>query len=257
MWGATGVLARSGCGGNKQGRSEMATAQVTRHVQDAFYALDRRSSAVPQIYDRLRQLIVELHLRPGESLSKAALAKRFGISQTPVREALLRLEEEGLVIIKPQSGTFVAAIDVEKAAEARFLRLSVEIEVVKNFCRGSDATQRSELASVLSRQRVFCQAGDRDSFSREDSAFHSAMYRMAGVEGLWRNVRAMRAHLTRLRMLDLPQPGTMESIICEHQAIYEAICNRDSVAGETAVRRHLSGTVAPIEVLKANYPDHF
>lgn len=234
-------------------KSELATQQV----QQGFYALNRRSSAVPQIYDRLRQLIVELRLRPGESLSKAALARQFGISETPVREALLRLEEEGLVIIKPQSGTYVAAIDVERASAARFLRLSVEIEVVKHLCRGVDAAQRSELSSILARQRLFCQAADREAFSREDSAFHMAMYRMAGVEGLWRNVRAMRAHLTRLRMLDIPQPGTAESIISEHEAIYQAICDRDPVAGETAVRRHLSGTVAPIEVLKAKYPDYF
>ena len=236
----------------------MSPAWMTPQGQEErFYALDRRSSAVPQIYDRLRQLIVELHLRPGESLSKSDLAKRFGISETPVREALLRLEEEGLVIIKPQSGTYVAAVNVERASEARFLRLSVEIEVVKNLCRGLDATQLSELGSVLGRQRFFCEADDREGFSREDSAFHRAMYRLAGVEGLWRNVRSMRAHLTRLRMLDIPQPGTMRSIICEHEAIYAAICNRDPVAGETAVRRHLSGTVAPIEVLKAKYPDYF
>lgn len=234
----------------------MPSVQVTQD-SGSLYVLDRRSSAVPQIYDRLRQLIVELHLRPGESLAKAALAQKFGISQTPVREALLRLEEEGLVIIKPQSGTYVAAIDVERAAEARFLRLSVEIEVVKNLCKRSASVDQVELRAILDRQRFFSAAGDRDDFSRQDSAFHMAMYRMAGVEGLWGNVRAMRAHMTRLRMLDIPQPGTTESIIDEHEAIYRAICNRDAVAGEAAVRRHLSGTVAPIEVLKAKYPDYF
>lgn len=234
----------------------MPSVQVTQDL-GSLYVLDRRSSAVSQIYDRLRQLIVELHLRPGESLSTAALAKKFGVSQTPVREALLRLEEEGLVIIKPQSGTYVAAIDVERAAEARFLRLSVEIEVVKNLCKRRDAAGQAELRAILYRQRFFSRTGDRDDFSRQDLAFHMAMYRMAGVAGVWRNVRAMRAHLTRLRMLDIPQPGTMDSIISEHQAIYEAIRSRDAVAGEAAVRSHLSGTVAPIEVLRAQYPDYF
>ena len=234
----------------------MPSLQVT-HGPAGPYVLDRRSSAVPQIYDRLRQLIVELRLRPGESLSKAALAKSFGISQTPVREALLRLEEEGLVIIKPQSGTYVAPIDVEKAAEARFLRLSVEIEVVKNLCKKPEGADGTELSLILNRQHYFCETDDREGFSREDSAFHMALYRMAGVEGLWRNVRTMRAHLTRLRMLDIPQPGAMETIMSEHAAIYEAICNRDPVAGEAAVRRHLAGTVSRIEVLKAEYPDYF
>jgi DNA-binding GntR family transcriptional regulator len=111
--------------------------------------------------------------------------------------------------------------------------------------------------SILTHQHFLCEASDREGFSREDSAFHMAMYRMAGVGGLWRNVRSMRAHLTRLRMLDIPQPGTMKSIICEHEAILEAIGARDAVAGETAVRRHLSGTVAPIETLRAQYSDYF
>lgn len=234
----------------------MPSVQVTQDPAGP-YVLDRRASAVSQIYERLRQLIVELHLRPRESLSKATLAKKFGISQTPVREALLRLEEEGLVIIKPQSGTYVAPIDVEKAAEARFLRLSIEIEVVKNLCKQPDMADGTELRVILYRQRYFCQTDDREGFSHEDSAFHVALYRMAGVEGLWRRVRTMRAHLTRLRMLDIPQPGAMETIIGEHAAIYEAICNRDPVAGEAAVRRHLAGTVSRIEVLRAEYPDYF
>ena len=235
----------------------MPPAQITRPDREQLYELDRRSSAVPQIYDRLRQLIVELRLRPQERLSKAELAKRFGISETPVREALLRLEEEGLVVIKPQSGTYVAPIDVERASEARFLRVSVEIEVVKQLCNNIDEDRLSELRSILTLQRFLCDCHDREGFSREDSAFHMAMYRMAGVGRLWRNVRSMRAHLTRLRMLDIPQPGTMDSIILEHEAIFEAVRARDALTGETAVRRHLSGTVAPIQTLKAKYPECF
>lgn len=136
----------------------MPPAQITRPDREQLYELDRRSSAVPQIYDRLRQLIVELRLRPRERLSKAELAKRFGISETPVREALLRLEEEGLVVIKPQSGTYVAPIDVERASEARFLRVSVEIEVVKQLCNNIDEDRLSELRSILTLQRFLCTA---------------------------------------------------------------------------------------------------
>lgn len=234
----------------------MPHAQKRAIGQNEMYDLNRRASVVPQIYDRLRELIVELHLKPRESISKGELAKQFGVSETPVREALLRLEEEGLVVIKPQSGTYVAPIDVDHAAEARFFRLSVEIEVVKQLCQRGDE-HLSELRSILAHQHFHCANGNREGFSREDSAFHMAMYRMVGVGGLWRSVRSMRAHLTRLRMLDIPEPGTMDSIIREHEAIFEAICARDPSAGETAVRRHLSGTVVPIEALKAKYPEYF
>lgn len=228
-----------------------------REVREGVYRLERRASVVPQIYDCLRQMIVELQLVPGESLSKAELARRFGVSEMPIREALLRLEEEGLVVIKPQAGTYVGRIDVDRAAEARFLRLSIEIEVVKQLCRRGDDEWLSELRSIIAHQRFHAERGNRDGFSHEDSAFHMAMYRMVGVGGLWRNVRAMRAHLTRLRMLDIPQPGTMDSILAEHEAILAALAARDAAAAEAAVRDHLSGTVAPIDTLKAKYPEYF
>jgi GntR family transcriptional regulator, rspAB operon transcriptional repressor len=235
----------------------MAQVQRRRKDDEELFSLDRRLPVVTQIYDRLRQLIVELRLRPHESISKAELAKKFGVSESPVREALLRLAEEGLVVIKPQSGTYVAPIDEEKAAEARFLRLSIEIEVVKQLCKSIDEESLAELGSILARQRFHCENHEREAFSRQDSAFHLAMYRMAGVAGLWRAVAAMRAHLTRLRMLDIPQPGTMTSIISEHQAIFEAVSVHDALAAEAAVRHHLSGTVAPIETLKAKHPEYF
>ena len=128
---------------------------------------------------------------------------------------------------------------------------------MKHLSKGIDEQQLAELRSILTYQQFLCEHEDREGFSREDSAFHEAMYRMAGVGGLWRNVRSMRAHLTRMRMLDIPQPGTMTSIIAEHEAIFEAIGVRDALAGEAAVRRHLAGTVAPIEILKAKYPEYF
>ncbi|MFO1154437.1 MAG: GntR family transcriptional regulator [Rhodospirillales bacterium] len=221
------------------------------------YELDRRLPVVPQIYDRLRQLIVDLHLVPGDNIAKSELARRFGVSDTPVREALLRLEEEGLVVIKPQAGTYVAPIDVNRAAEARFLRLSIEVEVVKQLCKTVSDAQLAELASILALQRFHFERDHRDDFSREDSAFHMAMYGMVGVGGLWRSVRTMRAHLTRLRTLDIPQPGTMESILAEHEAVLVAVGRRDPTMAEAAVRAHLSGTVMPIETLKERHPQFF
>jgi DNA-binding GntR family transcriptional regulator len=212
---------------------------------------------MPQIYERLRQLIVELRLKPRVAISKAEFAKRFGVSETPVREALLRLENEGLVVIKPQSGTFIAPINVTQASEARFLRFSIEIEVVKQLCKTVDEQGASELRSILARQCFHLQNSNLRGFSNEDSTFHRAMYHMVGVGGLWRSVRSRRAHFTRLRMLDIPQPGTMELILKEHEAIFEAVRDRDAVAAEAAVRNHLSGTVAPIETLKAKYPEYF
>lgn len=94
-----------------------------------------RSSAAcrSQVFDRLRDAIVSLELAPGTVLARHVLAEQFGISQTPIRDALMRLGEEGLVDIFPQHATVVSRIDVPAAREAHFLRRSIELEIVRGW----------------------------------------------------------------------------------------------------------------------------
>src|SRR3981081_589574 len=84
--------------------------------------LDRDRQAAPQVFERLRKLITSLALPPGSPLSRNALAGQFGVSSTPIRDALMRLEEEGLVEVFPQYATVVSRIDIGLAQQAHFLR---------------------------------------------------------------------------------------------------------------------------------------
>src|ERR1700754_4011512 len=93
--------------------------------------LDRDRQAAPQVFERLRGMIISLDLPPGSPLSRAALAGQFGVSSTPIRDALMRLEEEGLVEVFPQYATVVSRIDVRRAQQAHFLRQALELEIVR------------------------------------------------------------------------------------------------------------------------------
>ena len=93
--------------------------------------LDRDRQAAPQVFERLRGMIISLELPPGSPLSRAALAGQFGVSSTPIRDALMRLEEEGLVDVFPQYATVVSRVDVRLAQQAHFLRQAVELEIVR------------------------------------------------------------------------------------------------------------------------------
>src|SRR6476620_9060668 len=93
--------------------------------------LDRDRQAAPQVFERLRGMIISLELPPGSPLSRAALAEQFGVSSTPIRDALMRLEEEGLVEVFPQYATVVGRIDIALAQQAHFLRQALELEIVK------------------------------------------------------------------------------------------------------------------------------
>lgn len=218
--------------------------------------IDRSRPAVPQIYRQLRTMIVRLHLAPNTPLSPADLARSGGVSPTPVREALLRLEEEGFIVIKPQSGTFVAPIDVQRALEARFMRMCVELEVARLLCARVDDADIHELRANLDRQRQAFVSQDATLFDLEDEAFHAILYRHAGVDGLWQTVSPLRAQYDRLRRLHYPVPGKQSSILAEHTAITDAIANRDAAAADRAVRRHLSGTIHSIDELAERYPGY-
>ena len=93
--------------------------------------LDRDRQAAPQVFERLRGMIISLELPPGSPLSRVALAGQFGVSSTPIRDALMRLEEEGLVDVFPQYATVVSRVDVRLAQQAHFLRQAVELEIVR------------------------------------------------------------------------------------------------------------------------------
>lgn len=97
----------------------------------AAQRLDRDRQAAPQVFERLREMIVSLVLPPGETLSRLKLAKDFGLSSTPIRDALMRLNEEGLVDVFPQHATVVSKIDIDAAQQAHFLRRSLELEIVR------------------------------------------------------------------------------------------------------------------------------
>src|SRR5687768_10680308 len=84
--------------------------------------LDRRRSVADQIYEALRHMIVTLELAPGEPIPETEVSTRFSVSRTPVRESLLRLTNEGLVVVVPQFGTFVAPIDVDAVRQVQFMR---------------------------------------------------------------------------------------------------------------------------------------
>jgi len=216
-----------------------------------------RVSASQQIYATLRQQVIDLTLPPGTQLSKKKIASTFGVSETPVRESLMLLEEEGLVDIFPQSRTEVAYIDVQSAREAHFLRRSVEVEIARSLCGKITETQLIDLRSIVQHQAAHLKVNDLAAFAEADSKFHRSMYEMANVDGLWDIIHARRAHLDRLRHLHLPTKGKACAIIKDHNAIIDAIKSGAPDAAEFAVREHIKGTVSATDEIRAHFPEYF
>jgi GntR family transcriptional regulator, rspAB operon transcriptional repressor len=216
--------------------------------------LDRSRHAAPQVVEYLREQIIGLELAPGTVLSRIDLAARFGLSQTPVRDALMRLAEEGLVDVFPQHKTVVTRIDLHSAQQAHFLRRAIEIEVVRTLAQRADTALTKSLRATIIRQKALLGASDYRGFAKTDASFHLQLYEAARVPDLWETVRRHSGHVDRLRNLHLPAPGKASAIIHEHSRIVDAIAQGNPEIAERRVREHLSGTMLRIDAIRAHYP---
>src|ERR1700755_2112115 len=159
--------------------------------------LDRDRQAAPQVFERLRGMIVALELPPGAPLSRAALAGHVGVSSTPSLDALMRLDEEGLVEVFPQYATVVSRIDVHRAQQAHFLRQALELEIVRMLALQPDEALVAELNAAIARQQQFAKSGAFEKFMAADNEFHAHLYEAADKQDIGALVRSRRGHIDR------------------------------------------------------------
>lgn len=216
----------------------------------------RRRTLTDDVHDELRRQIVEIELLPGTVLPEKAICERMGISRTPLREAILRLVRSGLVVVAPQHATFVAPLDPDAVREAHFLRDNLEPPALRRLCTGTPV-ELGELRDVLLEQRLLLTRGDLAAFLPLDDRFHQLIFQLAGLSGVWLMIHTMKAHLDRVRHLQTPQQGKVPMLIEQHQAIFDAVEQRDPEAAEATLRTHISGAIGYMETLKRRRPELF
>lgn len=205
----------------------------------------------------LRRRILSLELAPGAVLSRAELAHRYAISSTPLRDALLRLRDQGLVIIMPQSRTQVARIDLDHARQIHVLRSTVEAEVAARLAAAPPEGLVAQLKTLIEMQEGEARREDMGAFARLDLAFHEALLKAAGLDAVHRVIRRESIHIDRLRALHLMQPEKAQQILTDHHLIATAIAEADAGAAAAAMRRHLSQSILLGEKLTHQRPEFF
>jgi DNA-binding GntR family transcriptional regulator len=216
-----------------------------------------RGTAASFVQDELRRAILAMQIVPGAALVEKELTARFGISRTPVREALIKLREEGLVEIFPQAGTFVARIPVEAIPEAVFIRQALECAAVDLVAQISTPEIVARLDAVIASQHDAFDAGDQERFHLADESFHEAIAVSAGYPGIWKLAQAAKSQIDRCRRMTLPVPGRMTMVIREHLSIVDAIRRQDSAAAQAAMRKHLGTLLPDLVHLRDKHPDYF
>ncbi len=196
------------------------------------------------VYERLVGAIVEGILQPGSKLSERGLAAALGISAQPVREALRRLEGEGMVETRPRSGSVVARFDNGKLVEMGRIRAVLEGAAAALAARHATSADLQRLEARLQAMRAATQAGEAPALRQANEAFHTALHAISDNPFLIRGLQALRAydHIGRARVLaadDQPRQA-----LAEHAGILAAIVARDPEAAERRMRDHTLRSLA-------------
>jgi GntR family transcriptional regulator, rspAB operon transcriptional repressor len=217
----------------------------------------RTATAASRIYSDLRTELVSMLRAPGEAVSEAEIALAYGVSRTPVREAILKLSDEGLLEIFPQSGIFVSRIPIAALPEAIIIRKSLEATTAHLAAERATSSQILVLQSILERQREANAAKDSDTFHRADELFHATIAEVAGYPGIWTLIQQVKVHVDRYRMLTLPQKGRIARVIAEHETLLNAIEAHDAPGARVAMEFHLERLLSHISATQSINPEFF
>ena len=218
----------------------------------------RPGTAAAQAFASLRDAIASLRLRPGQSFSEPEVARQLGVSRTPVREAVIRLAESGLIDVLPQRGNRVRKISRKAVEDALFVREAIEVAVVREAATSAlPAAFFTAAGNLIQAQQAAASDDDLQRFLALDDALHRSIAEAAGRNQVWAVVETQKTQMDRVRTLALAGVVPYARIIAQHQAILEAIERGDAAAGEAAVHTHLAETATVLEPLRRQHPDLF
>jgi len=213
-------------------------ASVSGHQSDKTQKDSRRRAE--GLRQRLEREIFAGTLRPGERLDENGLARRFGVSRTPVREALLQLASAGLIEMRPRQGAVVAAITVQQLLQMFEVMADLEALCARYAARRMGPAERQALA----RAHKICvdQANrhDPEEYYEANRVFHEMIYAGTRNTYLEETTRALRNRLSSYRRFQLHQPGRMANSLAEHEAVVEAILAGDAEKAASAMRVHVT-----------------
>lgn len=209
------------------------------------------------IYYALREEIINLYLEPGTSISEKELSEKYSVSRTPVREALVRLAQEGLVNIYPQKGTVISLIDLSAVEEGRFLREHLERAVVKEACIEFSQENILALEMNLKLQKMYIENHDYKKLFEADEEFHKTIFEGCNKKRIWKSINDGSTEFQRIRILRLAANSSWDNIYIQHKEIFNAIKNKDPEKAEKFMEEHLNMVIFDKNQVKESYPNYF
>lgn len=216
--------------------------------------------AASQIFGFIRDAIISMELLPGQMISETALAQQFGVSRTPVREALIQLSNIGFVEVLPQRGTYVSKFSMEKILEARFIREALEVAVVSQLATNEDESVRLDAVDacekIIADQKTAAADDDALAFQSLDDSFHQTLASYTQYPRVAMFIEAEKAHMDRVRNLSLHVSGQYKRILNQHAAITKAIKAGSAEKSAAAMSVHLKDVYTILELIPQEHPEY-
>lgn len=216
-----------------------------------------RTTGSDVVFDKLYAQITQLDLLPGTKISETEIAKTFGYSRQPVREAFTRLAKLNLLLIRPQRATVVRPFSRKLIANARFVRAAIELEVVRAAARDRDPSLDGPLKANLRKQADAIGAGDTTQFHQLDYDFHRLLCASAKQSFAFAIIAENKAQVDRLCMLSLTSADAMDVLYKDHEQLLEALFCGDEQAADALLRLHLDRLTPTIDAIYTTHQAYF
>lgn len=191
------------------------------------------------VFHTLRQSILKGELQPGDRLLEIQLAKKLGVSRTPIREALRKLELEGLVLMVPRRGAEVAAITEKGLRDVLEVRRSLEELAIELAIQRMSDENIADLEEARIAFRESLSSNDEIRIAQADEHFHDVIYRGTYNDKLIQMLNNLRDQMYRYRLEYIKDTGKRQTILVEHENILNAVKTRNMELGRKAMREHI------------------
>lgn len=205
------------------------------------------------VVDNIRQAIISGEFPAGMRLMELQLAEEMGVSRTPVREAIRKMELEGLVVMIHRRGAYVADISIKDINEVYEIRTALDVLAAGLAAERIDDDEIKQMKELLEADKPLVAAKDYPKIIENDTAFHDVIYKASRNKRCMNIISNLREQITAIRGRSMPYPGRLETMLKEHENIYEAIAQRSVDKAQKAVRTHMENAERTLlKVIEAN-----
>ncbi|HWR38822.1 MAG TPA: GntR family transcriptional regulator [Patescibacteria group bacterium] len=191
------------------------------------------------VSETLREAIISGVLKPGERLMEIQLAEELGVSRTPVRESIRKLELEGFVVMVPRRGTYVADLSIKDINEVFEIRTALDVLAAGLAAERITEEELEQMERLLVQIGEHMDDGDMEKIIETDSLFHDILYKATRNDRLFGIISNLREQFTRFRSISMKYPGRIVKTVEEHRQLVEAIGSRNPELAQQIAREHM------------------